>query len=120
MDIVKKNTTNKIYCNISNETEYDYYTLIIEAEEYNVSTTLVAPYSVNERYVEFTLIDGEEDLSNATIDLPNNGDFPYIIMNTNTVGCTSGIEIHRGILRLKEPREIVYSYTDDQDIVIYE
>ena len=43
MDIVKKNTTNKIYCNISNETEYDYYTLIIEAEEYNVSTTLDAP-----------------------------------------------------------------------------
>jgi len=120
MDIIEKNTTNKIYCNISNETEYDYYTLTIEAEEYNVNTTLAAPSGVNDRFVEFTLIEGSEDLDNATIELPNNGDFPYIIMNTDTVGGTEGIEVHRGILRLKEPKEVVYSYTDDQNIVIYE
>ena len=76
-------------------------------------------YVIN-RYVIFTLIDGTQDLPNATIDLPNNGDYPYKIMNATISGGTDGTEIHRGILRLKQPAENVYSYTDEQTTIIYE
>ena len=112
MDIITKNTTNYIYANISNEVQNEYYTMTIEAAEYTVNVTLAAPANVNGRYVSFELIEG--------IDLPNNGDYPYKIINAETIGGTAGIEIHRGILRLKEPKEIVYSYTDEQTTVIYE
>tara|TARA_R110000822_G_scaffold93710_2_gene215448 strand:- start:1107 stop:1469 length:363 start_codon:yes stop_codon:yes gene_type:complete len=120
MDIITKNTTNYIYANISNEVQNEYYTMTIEAAEYTVNVTLAAPANVNGRYVSFELIEGIQDLENATIDLPNNGDYPYKIINAETIGGTAGIEIHRGILRLKEPKEIVYSYTDEQTTVIYE
>ena len=120
MDIIDKDTTNYIYCNISNEVNNAYYTMTIEASEYEVNVTLAAPDGVNDRYVAFELIEGAQDLPNATIDLPNNGDYPYKIINATTLGGTEGIEIHRGILRLKQPKEIVYSYTDEQSTIIYE
>ena len=81
---------------------------------------LYAQVGVNNRYVKFTLIEGTQDLANATIELPNNGDYPYKIVNATTLGGTEGIEIHRGILRLKQPQETVYSYTDEQSTYIYE
>jgi len=120
MDIITKNTTNYIYTNISNEVEYSYYTMTIEAAEYTVNVTLDVPQGVNGRYVYFILKDGVEDLVNATIDLPNNGDYPYKIINAETIGGTTGVEIHRGILRLKQPQEIVYSYTNEETTIIYE
>jgi hypothetical protein len=120
MDIIELNTTNYIYCNISNETSNDFYTMTIEAAEYEVNVTLAAPVSVNGRYVTFNLIEGTQDLANATIALPNNGDYPYKIINAETLGGTAGVEIHRGILRLKQPQEVVYSYTNEQTTVIYE
>jgi hypothetical protein len=120
MDIINKDTTNYIYCNISNEVVNTYYTMTIETAEYEVNVTLAAPEGVNDRYVAFELIEGTQDLANATIELPNNGDYPYKITNATTLGGTEGIEIHRGILRLKQPKEIVYSYTDEQNTHIYE
>lgn len=120
MDIVEKNTTNLIYCNISNEVTNAYFTMTIQSSEYEVNVTLAAPSGVNNRYVIFTLIDGTQDLPNATIDLPNNGDYPYKIMNATISGGTDGTEIHRGILRLKQPAENVYSYTNEQTTIIYE
>ena len=120
MDIITKDTTNYIYCNISNEVENTYYTMTIEAAEYEVNVTLAAPEGVNDRYVAFELIEGVQDLPNASIELPNNGDYPYKIINATTLGGTEGIEIHRGILRLKQPQEVVYSYTDEQNTYIYE
>ena len=120
MDIITKDTTNYIYCNISNEVENTYYTMSIEAPEYEVNVTLETPDGVNDRYVAFELIEGTQDLANATIELPNNGDYPYKIINATSLGGTEGIEIHRGILRLKQPKEIVYSYTDEQNTYIYE
>ena len=120
MDIITKDTTNYIYCNISNEVEYSYYTMTIESSEYEVNVTLAAPEGVNDRYVTFELIEGSQDLANATIDLPNNGDYPYVIINAETLSGTSGIEIHRGILRLKQPQEVVYSYTNEETTIIYE
>lgn len=120
MDIIIKDTTNEIYCNISNEEIYPYYTMTIEALEYEVDVTLVPPGGANDRYVIFELIDGTEDLSNATVDLPNNGDYPYKITNAASEGGVDGIVIHRGILRLKQPQEVVYSYTDEQTTIIYE
>ena len=120
MDIIIKETTNYIYCNISNEVTNAYYTMTIEAAEYSVNVTLAAPSGVNDRYVAFVLIEGSQDLSNATIDLPNNGDYPYKIMNATTVGGTDGVEIHRGILRLKQPQDVVYSYTNEENTIIYE
>jgi len=120
MDIITKNTTNYIYTNISNEVEYSYYTMTIEAAEYTVNVTLDVPQGVNGRYVYFILKDGVEDLVNATIDLPNNGDYPYKIINATTLGGTTGVEIHRGILRLKQEQEIVYSYTNEDITIIYE
>jgi|TARA_R110000744_G_scaffold368523_2_gene478449 hypothetical protein len=120
MDIIEKNTVNHIYCNISNEVENAFYTMTIEAAEYSVNVALETPEGVNDRYVAFALIEGTEDLLNATIELPNNGDYPYKIMNTTTLAGTDGIEIHRGILRLKQPKEIVYSYTNEQNTIIYE
>jgi hypothetical protein len=120
MDIITKDTTNYIYTNISNEVEYSYYTMTIEAAEYTVNVTLAAPEGVNDRYVAFELIEGSQDLANATIGLPNNGDYPYKITNATTLGGTTGIEIHRGILRLKQPQEIVYSYTNEEITIIYE
>ena len=74
MDIITKNTTNYIYANISNEVVNEYYTMTIEAAEYTVNVTLAAPEGVNDRYVAFELIEGSQDLANATIELPNNGD----------------------------------------------
>ena len=120
MDIITKNTTNYIYTNISNEVENEYYTMTIEAAEYTVNVTLAAPEGVNNRYVAFELIEGSQDLANATIELPNNGDYPYTIINAETLGGTAGVEIHRGILRLKQPEEIVYSYTNEETTIIYE
>ena len=120
MDIINKDDTNYIYCNISNEVENTYYTMSIESAEYGVSVTLAAPEGVNDRYVAFELIEGSEDLPNATIELPNNGDYPYKITNATTLGGTEGVVIHRGILRLKQPQEVVYSYTDEQTTIIYE
>ena len=120
MDIITKDTTNYIYCNISNEVEYEYYTMTIEAAEYSVNVTLAAPEGVNDRYVAFELIEGSQDLVNATIELPNNGDYPYKIINAETLSGTTGVEIHRGILRLKEPKEVVYSYTNQETTIIYE
>ncbi len=120
MDIIEKNTVNHIYCNISNEVENAFYTMTIEASEYSVNVALETPEGVNDRYVAFALIEGPEDLLNATIELPNNGDYPYKIMNATTLVGTDGIEIHRGILRLKQPKEIVYSYTNEQNTIIYE
>ena len=120
MDIIEKDKLNYIYCNISNEVETDFYTMNIESAEYSVSVTLAAPLNVNNRYVSFELIDGIEDLANATIDLPNNGDYPYTIINPSTLGGTAGAVLHRGILRLKQPKEIVYSYTNEQTTKIYE
>lgn len=120
MDIISKNETNYIYCNISNEVVNAYYTMTIESAEYEVNVILAAPSNVNNRYVKFTLIDGAEDLANATIKLPNYGDFPYKIINSTSQGGTDGVIIHRGILRLKQPEEVVYSYTDDQTTIIYE
>jgi hypothetical protein len=120
MDIINKDNTNYIYCNISNEVENTYYTMSIESAEYEVSVTLAAPEGVNDRYVAFELIEGSEDLPNATIELPNNGDYPYKITNATTLGGTEGVVIHRGILRLKQPQEVVYSYTDEQTTIIYE
>ena len=120
MDIIEKDTTNYVYCNISNEVENTYYTMTIESAEYEVNVTLATPDGVNDRYVKFTLVEGTQDLANATIELPNNGDYPYKITNATTLGGTEGIVIHRGILRLKQPKEIVYSYTDEQNTYIYE
>ncbi len=120
MDIIQQDTTNYIYCNISNEIVNTYYTMTIEAAEYEVNVTLAAPEDVNDRYVAFELIEGAEDLANATIELPNKGDYPYTIINATTLGGTEGIVVHRGILRLKQPKEIVYSYTDEQNTYIYE
>jgi len=94
--------------------------MTIEAAEYTVNVTLDVPQGVNGRYVYFILKDGVEDLVNATIDLPNNGDYPYKIINAETIGGTTGVEIHRGILRLKQEQEIVYSYTNEDTTVIYE
>lgn len=120
MDIIEKDSINYIYCNISNEVENTYYTMSIQSAEYEVNATLAVPVGVNNRYVAFELIEGAENLANATIELPNNGDYPYKIINATTLGGTEGIEIHRGILRLKQPKEIVYSYTDEQNTYIYE
>lgn len=120
MDIIEKDSINYIYCNISNEVENTYYTMSIQSAEYEVNATLAAPVGVNNRYVKFTLVEGTQDLPNATIELPNNGDYPYKIVNATTLGGTEGIEIHRGILRLKQPQEVVYSYTDEQNTYIYE
>ena len=120
MDIIEKESTNYVYCNISNEVENTYYTMSIQSAEYEVNATLAAPAEVNNRYVKFTLIEGTQDLANATIELPNNGDYPYKIINATTLGGTEGVEIHRGILRLKQPQEVVYSYTDEQNTYIYE
>jgi hypothetical protein len=120
MDIITKNATNYIYTNISNEVEYSYFTMTIEAAEYKVNATLEAPQGINGRYVYFILKDGVQDLADATIDLPNNGDYPYKIINATTLGGTTGIEIHRGILRLKQPQEVVYSYTNEETTIIYE
>jgi hypothetical protein len=120
MDIITKNTINYIYANISNEVVNEYYTMTIEAAEYEVNVTLAAPASVNGRYVSFELIEGSQDLANATIELPNNGDYPYKIINATTLGGTTGVEIHRGILRLKQPQEVVYSYTNEETTIIYE
>jgi len=120
MDIIIKDTPNYIYCNISNEAIYPYYTMTIESAEYKVDVTIVPHSSANDRYVVFELIEGSEDLANAKIDLPNNGDYPYKITNTATMGSVDGIVIHRGILRLKQPQEAVYSYTDEQTTIIYE
>jgi len=94
--------------------------MTIEAAEYTVNVTLDVPQGVNGRYVYFILKDGVEDLVNATIDLPNNGDYPYKIINAETIGGTTGVEIHRGILRLKQLQEIVYSYTNEETTIIYE
>lgn len=120
MDIIELNTTNYIYCNISNEVVNSYYTMTITSAEYTVNVTLAAPLSVNDRYVSFTLIEGVQDLTNATIALPNNGDYPYEIINATTLSGTTGVVIQRGILRLKQAAEVVYSYTDEQTTVIYE
>ena len=120
MDIITKNTTNYIYCNISNEVVNTYYTMTIKSSEYTVDVTLAAPSSVNDRYVSFTLIEGTQDLANATIALPNNGDYPYSITNATTSGGTDGVVIQRGIIRLKQESEVVYSYTDTQETIIYE
>lgn len=120
MDIINKDATNYIYCNISNEVENTYYTMSIESSEYEVNVTLAAPEGVNDRYVAFELTEGSQDLPNATIELPNNGDYPYKITNATTLGGTEGVVIHRGILRLKQPQEVVYSYTDEQTTIIYE
>lgn len=120
MDIIEQDATNYIYCNISNEVVNTYYTMTIESAEYEVNVTLAAPEGVNDRYVAFELIEGTQDLPNATIELPNKGDYPYKIINATTLGGTEGIEIHRGILRLKQPKEIVYSFTDEQNTYIYE
>ena len=120
MDIITKNTINYIYANISNEVVNEYYTMTIEAAEYEVNVTLAAPASVNGRYVSFELIEGSQDLANATIELPNNGDYPYKIINATTLGGTTGVEMHIGILRLKQPQEVVYSYTNEETTIIYE
>ena len=120
MDIIIKDTLNYIYCNISNEAIHPYYTMTIEASEYEVDVTLVPPSGANDRYVVFELIEGSEELANATIELPNYGDYPYKITNAATLGGVDGIVIHRGILRLKQPQEAVYSYTDEQTTIIYE
>lgn len=92
----------------------------IDSAEYSVFVTLAAPSNANDRYVTFELIDGVEDLANATINLPNNGDYPYSILNPTTLSGTDGEVIHRGILRLKQEEEVVYSYTDEQTTTIYE
>ena len=120
MDIIELNTTNYIYCNISNEVFNDYYTMTITSSEYTVNVTLAAPLSVNDRYVSFELIEGVQDLLNATIALPNSGDYPYAIINAETLSGTTGVVIQRGILRLKQAAEVVYSYTDEQTTIIYE
>jgi hypothetical protein len=120
MDIIEKNSINYIYCNISNEVENSYYTMSIETAEYSVDVTLAAPLSVNGRYVSFILTDGTQDLPNAVIDLPNKGDYPYKITNATTLSGTVGIVIQRGILRLKQSQEVVYSYTSEQTTIIYE
>lgn len=120
MDIIELNQINHIYCNISNEVVYDYYTMVITSAEYTVTVTLDAPISVNDRYVTFQLEEGTEDLINGSIALPNNGDYPYEIINAETLSGTSGISIHNGILRLKEQKEVVYSYTNEQNTYIYE
>ena len=100
MDIITKNTTNYIYTNISNEVVNEYYTMTIEAAEYTVNVTLDAPTGVNNRYVAFELIEGTQDLANATIDLPNKGDYPYKIINATTLGGTTGVEIVEQILNI--------------------
>lgn len=148
MDIIETNTTSYIYCNISNEssnskklfTAYklrvindggimenescfymNSYTMTIETAEYDVNVTLDAPVDANGRYVTFKITEGIEDLANATINLPNNGDYPYKITNSSTyLDDNISIEVHRGILRLKQPKEVVYSYTNEQTTIIYE
>jgi hypothetical protein len=148
MDIIETNTTSYIYCNISNEssnskklfTAYklrvindggimenescfymNSYTMTIETAEYDVNVTLDEPVDANGRYVTFKITEGIEDLANATINLPNNGDYPYKITNSSTyLDNNSSMEVHRGILRLKQPKEVVYSYTNEQTTIIYE
>lgn len=120
MDIIVKDSTNKIYCNISNEVVFDFFTMVIQSPEYSVNVTLSPPNDVDDRYVVFDLVEGTEDLANATIELPNNGDYPYKIINAEIEGGVDGTQIHRGILRLKQPQDIVYSYTDEDSTIIYE
>ena len=120
MDIIELNTTNYIYCNISNEVINDYYTMTITSAEYTVNVTLAAPLNASDRFVTFELTEGVEDLANATIALPNSGDYPYQIINATTLSGTDGVLIQSGILRLKQVAEVVYSYTDEQTTFIYE
>jgi len=46
MDIIEKESTNYVYCNISNEVENTYYTMSIQSAEYEVNATLAAPAEV--------------------------------------------------------------------------
>ena len=67
MDIIEKESTNYVYCNISNEVENTYYTMSIQSAEYEVNATLAAPAEVNNRYVKFTLIEGTQDLDRKSV-----------------------------------------------------
>ena len=114
MNIVTKGGEDGFVVNLSNEIDFTYYTFFIESPEYETSFILTPPADPNLRSVTFTLTEGSD------YTLPNNGDYPYSITNATTSGGTTGIVIQRGILRLKQPSEVVYSYTDNQDTVIYE
>ena len=114
MNLIIKDDVNTFFLNISNEVDFDFYTMSIESAEYNVDITLVPPSSPNNRSISFSLTEGID------FDLPNNGDYNYHITNTQTEGSTTGNVIFRGVMRLKEPQETIISYNAEDTTVIYE
>lgn len=114
MDLITKNTTNEIICNISNEAIFDYYTLVVDSDVYSETLNVEPLTSVDNRYTEFSYIEGVD------LTFPATGDYPYYIINTGIINSTDGIEVHRGILRLKQDAEVVYSHVNNETTIIYE
>lgn len=114
MDLITKNTTNEIICNISNEVVYDYFTLVVDSDVYSDTLNVEPLISVDNRYTEFNYIEGVD------LTFPATGDYPYYIVNTATLNSTEGIVVHRGILRLKQAAEVVYSHVNNDTTIIYE
>lgn len=114
MDLITQNTTNEIICNISNEVEFDYFTLVVESDVYSDTLDVTPLTNVDNRYTEFNYLEGTD------LTFPATGDYPYKIINTATINSTEGIEVHRGILRLKQEAEVVHSHTNNDTTIIYE
>lgn len=114
MNIVTKGGDDGFVVNLSNEIDFTYYTMFIESPEYETSFILTPPANPNLRSVTFTLTEGSD------YTLPNNGDYPYSIINTETEGSTTGNVVFRGIIRLKQPADVVYSYDGADTTIVYE
>jgi len=114
VNIITKGETDGYVVNLSNEIDFTYYTFFIESPEYEFSFVLTPPADPNLRSVTFTLTEGTD------YTLPNNGDYPYSIINTDTEGSTTGNVVFRGIIRLKQPADVVYSYDGADTTIVYE
>jgi hypothetical protein len=114
VNIVTKGGTDGYVVNLSNEIDFTYYTMLIESPEYQFSFVLTPPADPNLRSVTFSLTEGSD------YTLPNNGDYPYSIINTSIEGSTTGNVVFRGIIRLKEAAEVVYSYDGADTTIVYE
>jgi len=114
MDLITKNTTNKIVCNISNEAIYDYFDLVIDSDVYSETLAVTPIGDIELRSTEFLYIEGVD------LTFPATGDYPYYIVNKEAVDSTTGIVVHRGILRLKQAADVVYSHLNNETTIIYE
>jgi hypothetical protein len=114
MNIITKDTLNTITFNVSNEVVHSYFTLSVNCDIYTADIQVEPIGDLNGRAITIEYIEGVD------LDFPATADYPFSIINHTRHDSTNGVVLYRGIMRLKQAAEVVYSHENSNETIIYE